>query len=100
MCYVSTGETYLQDRSTNFPTLYYCQDPNKCWLKCSQVALILPLLLWAGNPETKTVTACVEHYAALELLYLNPKQASFNIVHQNLLRQSFNSGPIRVHLFP
>ena len=42
----------------------------------------------------------VEQYAALELLYLNPKQASFNIVHQNLLRQSFNSGPIRVHLFP
>ena len=43
------------------------------------MALILPLLLWAGNPETKTVTACVEHYAALELLYLNPKQASDNI---------------------
>ena len=35
------------------------------------MALILPLLLWAGNPETKTVTACVEHYAALELLYQN-----------------------------
>ena len=76
---VLTGETFLQDRSTNFPTLYYRQDPNKCWLKCSQVALILPLLLWAGNPETKTVTACVEQYAALELLYLNPKQASASI---------------------
>ena len=45
-------------------TLHFCQDMNKCWLKCSQVALILPLLLWAGNPETKTVTACVEQYAA------------------------------------
>ena len=61
----SCVDNYLPERSTNFPALHYYQDTNKCWLKCSQVALILPLLLWAGIPETKTVTACAEQYAAL-----------------------------------
>ena len=51
--------------SMNLGKFDHCQDMNKCWLKCSQVALlILPLLLWAGNPETKTVSACAEQYGS------------------------------------
>ena len=37
---------------------------NIAW-SASKWLLFLPLLLWAGNPETKTVTAGAEQYASL-----------------------------------